>query len=77
VAALMTRRLRGNVLLALIPPVAVNALVIGVELGLLGVGPVWACIGYVGLGQLGVCYTAGLLLYAGLRRVPERMWTIV
>jgi len=76
IAALMTRRLRGNVLLALIPPVAVNALVIGVELGLLGVGPVWACIGYVGLGQLGVCYTAGLLLYAGLRRVPERMWAI-
>jgi len=76
-AALLTRRLRRNVLLALIPPVVVNALVIGLELNiLLKLGPVWACIGYVGLGQLGVCYTAGLLLFAGLKRVPERMWAI-
>ena len=69
-AAVLTRILRKNVFAALLPPVVVNALVVGPL--------VYYCYGQelilpvtmasVGVGQLIACYGGGLMLYYLLRK---------
>lgn len=59
-AALLTRRLRKNVWLAALMPVAVNAVVIGLMLySVYGLHP-WISFLTVGAGQAAVCYLLGV-----------------
>lgn len=81
-AALMSRGLRGVrfwglPLLAVLPPVLVNALVIGGELTFAETGRVlvpllWVNAAYVGLGQLISCAVIGLPLLCALERTGLR-----
>lgn len=73
-AALCTARLREKPLLAALPPVLFNALVIGCILRYAyGVAlPLWLCMASVGLGQLIACYAMGLPLVRMMRRIPSR-----
>lgn len=73
-AALMTRRLRDRPLLAALPPVVINAVVIGTMIAVIEKLPLWLPVGLVGAGQLGVCYVLGLPLYYTLRRLPRNIW---
>ncbi len=77
IAALLTYRLRGAKIkglpvLATLPPVLVNAVVIGLELTIAFYGFSWPMAGlnmlYVGLVQLAACTVCGLVLYAALDR---------
>lgn len=73
VAALCTYALSRWPVLATLPPVVLNALVIGAECAFVGSGgfswPLfWLFAAEVGAGQLIACTGGGLLLYAGLRR---------
>ena len=73
-AALLTRRLRNRPVLAALPPVLLNAAVIGTLLRYAyGVAmPLWLCMLSIGLGQAAVCYAIGLPLLRMMRRIPER-----
>lgn len=82
-AAIATRALRrvqvhGVPLLAPLPPVLFNALIVGAEITLLTPGASFAAFLYsaltVGLGQLAVCYGLGLPLYCALRPVEKRLF---
>ncbi len=73
-AALMTRRLREKPVLAALPPVLVNALVVGAVLALAYNLPFWLTALEVGAGQLAACFALGLPLYCALRRLPARIW---
>lgn len=66
VAGLLTHKLRGNRWLAALPPVLVNAVVIGVMLYFVADAPLWATMLYIGLGQAAACYALGLPLLAVL-----------
>lgn len=59
-------RFRGLPVLAPLPPVLFNAVIIGVEITLLSGGfawgTFWAAAGSVGLGELVICYALGLPL---------------
>lgn len=68
-------RIGGLPVLATLPPVVLNAVIVGAELYLLYGGfPLWLHILWVGLGQLGACTLGGLLLCAFLehRNFPEK-----
>lgn len=75
-AALWTAKLRHK-WLAAVPPVVCNCLIVGFEIAWATAGtspaflPLW---GYnaltVGLGELAVCATLGMLLLTGLPRIP-------
>ncbi len=67
-AAWLTRRMP-NLLWAAVPPVLVNALVVGTYLSVLLDVPLVATILYVGLGQAGVCFLLGIPLATLLGRV--------
>ena len=55
--------------LATLPPVLFNALIVGTELYVLYGGfPLWMHILWVGIGQLGACVVGGLLLAAVLQK---------
>jgi uncharacterized membrane protein len=70
-AAILTRALRKKTYLAPLPPVLVNALVIGAVLSVaIENFPFWLAAGSVGLGQLGACYALGLPLLWALRKLP-------
>ncbi len=69
IAALMTRRLRAWPLLAALPPVVVNMLVVGAVLSLSYNTPFVLNAMWVGLGQLGACYALGLPLLWALRKI--------
>lgn len=57
------RRLKGLPILSTLPPVAVNALVVGAELYVVYGGmPLWLHILWVAVGQIGACTLCGLLL---------------
>ncbi len=73
-AALLTRRLRNRPLVAALPPVLVNALVVGAVLALAYNMPFWLTALEVGAGQLGACYALGLPIYYALRRLPAHIW---
>ena len=65
-------RLKGLPLLSTLPPVLLNAVVVGLELTVALFGFSWPvyglCMLQVGLGQLAACTVCGLLLYAALSR---------
>lgn len=54
--------------IATLPPVAVNAFVIGPELYFAFGGPLWGWIGEVALTQFAMCTIGGLVLYTALKR---------
>lgn len=70
IAAVLTYGLRKNVWLAAIPPVAVNAIVIGLLLHFVLKLPLLPTVGTVGLGQLVVVYVLGVPLVMSLSRIP-------
>lgn len=74
VAAWLTRRMP-NLLWAAVPPVLVNALVVGAYLSVLLDVPLVATILYVGLGQAGVCFLLGVPLATLLGRVIRNKGT--
>ena len=72
-SALLTARLQkpraaGLPLLAPLPPVLINALVVGVELWYFTSAPLLLCVVGVGFGQLISCYGLGLLLVKAMER---------
>ncbi len=73
-AATLTRRLRNRPAVAALPPVLINALVVGAVLAFSYNLPFWLTALEVGAGQLGVCYLLGLPLYYALRRMPYNIW---
>ena len=73
-AATLTRRLRNRPAVAALPPVLINALVVGAVLAFSYNLPFWLTALEVGAGQLGVCYLLGLPLYYALRRRPHNIW---
>ncbi len=73
-AAILTRRLRDRPLVAALPPVLVNAVVVGAVLAYAYNLPFLLTSLEVGAGQLGVCYLLGLPLFYALRRLPGNIW---
>ena len=60
-AAWLTKRV-SNLWLAALPPVLVNAILVGAMLHYMADVPFWFTCGEVGLGQAGVCYLLGVPL---------------
>jgi uncharacterized membrane protein len=73
-AAILTRRLRERPLIAALPPVLVNAFVVGAVLAYAYNLPFLLTTLQVGAGQLGVCYLLGVPLFYALRRLPGNIW---
>ncbi|MDD3409631.1 MAG: QueT transporter family protein [Eubacteriales bacterium] len=68
-AALGTRRLRGNVWLAALPPVVCNAVIVGLVLHFtLADALLLPTMATVGLGEAVVCYVLGVPMILGLRK---------
>jgi uncharacterized membrane protein len=74
VAAWLTRRMP-NVFWAAVPPVLINAVVVGTYLSFLLNVPMAATILYVGLGEAGVCFLLGIPLVTLLSRVLNQKKT--
>jgi len=74
VAAWLTRRMP-NVFWAAVPPVLINAVVVGTYLSFLLNVPMAATILYVGLGQAGVCFLLGIPRVTLLARVLNQKKT--
>ena len=74
VAALLTRPLRGNRILAALPPVLLHGLIVGALVHLLYTPeiPMALCMLYVAVGEVIACYVVGFLVLAAVKRVPER-----
>lgn len=70
-AAILTRKLRKNPMVAAAPPVILNAVIVGAMLTLVYGLPLWATMGWVGLGQLIACYVLGLPLLWALKKLPQ------
>lgn len=68
VSAWLTSRMP-NLLWATVPPVLVNAVVVGTYLSILLDVPLLATILYVGLGEAGVCFLLGVPLAGLLKKV--------
>ncbi len=70
--AMRNIRFKGLPVLSTLPPVLLNAVVVGLELTVALFGFSWPvyglCMLQVGLGQLAACTVCGLLLYAALSR---------
>ena len=70
--AMRNIRFKGLPILSTLPPVLLNAVVVGLELTVALFGFSWPvyglCMLQVGLGQLAACTGCGLLLYAALSR---------
>ena len=73
-AALLTRRLRGNMWLAALPPVLCNALMVGGMLAFVLPAPFWLTALSVALGEAVVVFALGVPLIKGLRaaHLPEK-----
>ena len=70
IAAVMTYGLRKNIWAAAVPPVLVNAVVVGLLLHFVLQLPLLPTMGTVGLGQIVVVYVLGVPLIYTLSRVP-------
>lgn len=70
IAAMLTYGLRKTIWLAAAPPVAVNAVVIGLLLHFVLELPLLPTMATVGLGQLAVVYVLGIPLMLALKKVP-------
>ena len=73
IAAILTRALRkiqikGIPLLAILPPVLLNALIVGGELAVVYQLPFWICALEVGAGELVVCTVLGIPLILALKK---------
>lgn len=68
-AAIWTYSLRKNRYAAALPPVIVNAVVVGIMLHLVAGLELWSTMGYVALGQFGAVYFLGLPLLKVLERI--------
>jgi len=73
-AALISRRVK-SCWLAPLPPVVINALVIGAVLSYVLGLPFYLTAAEVGLGQLGACYVLGMPLLLFLRRIELKRHT--
>ena len=71
-AALLTYYFRKNRYVAALPPVIVNAIVVGIMLNLVAGFELWSTMGYVALGQLGAVYVLGLPLLKVLEKIDLR-----
>ena len=74
VAAFLTYRMP-NKYLAPLPPVIVNALIVGIMLGYLLKMPYWAAIGLVGAGELIACYVLGYPFLLVLEKFRARLFS--
>ncbi|MEA4922826.1 MAG: QueT transporter family protein [Eubacteriaceae bacterium] len=69
IAAFFTYKLRNKPVLAPLPPVIANGIIIGAELHYAyGVPGLWACMGWVALGELLACYALGFPLIKLLQK---------
>lgn len=73
IAAILTRALRkiqfkGIPLLAILPPILLNALIVGGELAVVYQLPFWLCALEVGAGELVVCTVLGIPLILALKK---------
>lgn len=73
-AAVLTRRLKDRPLLAALPPVVLNALVVGTLLRYAyGVQlPLILCMASIGLGQAAACCGLGLIVLKAMKKLPAR-----
>ena len=74
IAAILTRLLRkiefkGIPFLAMLPPVVLNALIVGGELAIVSKLPFWLCALEVGGGELGVIVILGIPLVLALKKL--------
>lgn len=69
IAAAATYLLRKYIWLVPLPPVISNAFIVGPVLHFAGLGPLWACMLGVGVGELIACYVIGLPLYAVVKKL--------
>jgi len=69
VAAILTYRLRKNRYVAALPPIVINAIVVGLLLHVVYKLELWAAMGYVALGQAGVIYLLGLPLLKAMEKI--------
>ena len=75
-AAMCTRSLRReSMALAMLPPVLINAVVVGLILHLEFGSPYVIFVCSVGLGQIAACYGLGLPLASALRKMPADLLT--
>ncbi len=74
IAARLTYRYRDKPVLAALPPVLVNAIIVGAVLSYAFSLPFFLTVAQVGGGELGVCYALGLPLFYALRRLPHNIW---
>lgn len=69
IAAFFTYKLKNKPVLAPLPPVIANGIIIGAELHYAyGVPGLWACMGWVALGELLACYALGFPLIKLLQK---------
>lgn len=71
IAAVLSRRLRHNLYLAALMPVASNALIVGIMLYLMFGGSWWLNILTVGAGEALACFVLGIPLVKALEKVPK------
>ena len=70
IAAVLTYRLRKRIWLAALPPVLVNAVIVGLMLHFMLALPAVPTMASVGLGQLVVVFVLGIPLILALSKVP-------
>ena len=73
IAAAITYCCRKKIWVAAIPPVAVNAVIIGLMLYYMESAPLLLTMATVGLGQAGACFALGIPLVLALGRVKDKL----
>ena len=68
-AAVCTYKLRKNRLVAALPPVLINAVVVGIMLHVVAGFELWSTMGYVALGQAAAVYILGLPLLKAVEKI--------
>lgn len=72
-AAILTYATRRNKILAAAWPVVCNTVIVGLVLAFTLNLPVGLTMAEVGLGELAVVYTVGMVMLAALKRMPKRI----
>ena len=73
IAAAITYRCRKKIWVAAIPPVVVNAVIIGLMLYFMESAPLLLTMATVALGQAGACFALGVPLVLALGRVRDKL----
>ena len=68
-SAVLTYLFRKNRFIAALPPVIINAVVVGVMLHIVNGFELWAAMGYLALGEAGAVYVLGLPLLKAMEKV--------